>query len=331
MKLSFLASAPYQGHVENRGQWPVPPVACDPVVAARSLNHSLELARRADAVGFDWVSVSEHHYGPTMLTPNPLVWAGALTQVVTRAKIALLGPLLPINNPVRLAEEAAMLDCLSGGRIIVLFLRGTPMETKVYGSKVEDTRGATQEGIDLILKAWTDPAPFAWEGEHHKYSLVNVWPRPLQSPYPPMFSSGNSEESVIFAAQRRLGLAISFASPEQVAKSVELYRNEADKAGWAPTADNVLYRAIAQVAESDAAAADQAAEMQARRTAMPAGLFAPRFHGGPTQVLEQIDAFRAAGVGVIDLALGAVAHDAALRSLEVLGESVRPRMAAWDA
>lgn len=250
MKLSFLASGGYQGAAGGPGAWPVAPQNCDPEVAARSLSLSLELAKRADDLGFDWVSVSEHHYAPLMLTPNPLVWAGALTQVVKRAKIALLGPVLPINNPVRIAEETAMLDVLSGGRVVALFLRGVPFEWKVYGNEPADTKGATQEGIDLILKAWTCPETFAWTGEHHRFEVVSVWPRPLQRPHPPVYGSGNSEDSVVFAAERRLGLAISFLPPAQIKERVALYRSEAEKAGWSPTADHVLYRAVAQIAES---------------------------------------------------------------------------------
>src|SRR5579871_5377980 len=254
MKLSLLAAGSYEGRVAERA-WPVAPSACDPEIARRSLTDNLELARHADAAGFDWVSVSEHHFGPIMLTPNPLVWAGALTQVVRRANIALLGPVLPLNNPVRVAEEVAMLDAMSGGRIIVLFLRGVPNEMRTYGGdEPPDPRGATQEGIDLILKAWTAPEPFGWDGEHHRYGLVSIWPQPFQKPHPPVFGSGNSEDSVVFAAQRRLGLAISFAPVEQVARAVSRYRAEAEKAGWSPTADHVLYRAVAQVSENETTA-----------------------------------------------------------------------------
>jgi alkanesulfonate monooxygenase SsuD/methylene tetrahydromethanopterin reductase-like flavin-dependent oxidoreductase (luciferase family) len=200
MKLSLLAAASYEGRVADR-TWPAAPAACEPEVASRSLTDNLELARRADELGFDWISVSEHHYGPIMLTPNPLVWAGALTQVVRRAKIALLGPVLPLNNPIRVAEEVAMLDAMSGGRIVVLFLRGVPGEMRTYGAgEPPDPRGATQEGIELILKAWTAPEPFAWEGAHHRHALVSIWPQPLQKPHPPVYGSGNSEESVVFAA-----------------------------------------------------------------------------------------------------------------------------------
>lgn len=319
MKLSLLAAAGYAGPVADRA-WPVAPSACDPEIARRSLTENLELARRADEAGFDWVSVSEHHFGPIMLTPNPLVWAGALTQVVRRAKIALLGPVMPLNNPVRVAEEVAMLDAISGGRIVVLFLRGVPQELRTYsGDEPSDPRGATQEGIDLILKAWTAPEPFAWDGEHHRYGLVSIWPQPIQRPHPPVFGSGNSEESVVFAAQRRLGLAISFAPVEQVARMVALYRTEAEKAGWSPTSDHVLYRAIAQVSESDAAAASPAGGE---------GIFRPFFVGGPKSVLGQVEQLRAAGVGVIDMAFAAIGHARALASVDILAEAVLPTMRA---
>jgi alkanesulfonate monooxygenase SsuD/methylene tetrahydromethanopterin reductase-like flavin-dependent oxidoreductase (luciferase family) len=319
MKLSLLAAASYEGRVGSRA-WPVPPSACDPEVARRSLTDNLELARHADEAGFDWVSVSEHHFGPIMLTPNPLVWAGALTQVVRRANIALLGPVLPLNNPVRVAEEVAMPDAISGGRVIVLFLRGVPNEMRAYsGGEPADPRGATQEGIDLILKAWTAPEPFAWEGEHHSYGLVSIWPQPFQKPHPPVFGSGNSEDSVVFAAQRRLGLAISFAPVEQVARAVSLYRAEAEKAGWSPGPDHVLYRAVAQVSESDAVAPSPAGGE---------GIFRPFFSGGPKSVIGQVESLRAAGVGVIDMAFAGIGHARALAAVDVLAEAVLPAMRA---
>src|ERR1700692_3797433 len=108
MKAAFFSSVFYLAPAP--GGWPTPANTYSADAAKASMRTALEQFRLADAVGFDWVTVAEHHYGPFGLTPNPMVFAGALTQVVKRAKIALLGPTLPILNPVRVAEEYAMLD-----------------------------------------------------------------------------------------------------------------------------------------------------------------------------------------------------------------------------
>ena len=227
-----------------------------------------------------------------MLTPNPLVWAGALTQVVRRANIALLGPVLLLNNPVSPHEEVDMLDAISGGGVIDLFLRGVPkQDARPLRRRRAGGSRRRSPGIDLVIKAWTAPEPFAWEGEHHRYGLVSIWPQPFQKPHPPVFGSGNSEESVVFAAQRQLGLAISFAPVEQVARAVSLYRAEAEKAGWSPGPDHILYRAVAQVSESDGAHPSPAGGE---------GIFRPFFHGGPKSVIGQVESLRGA-VGALVL------------------------------
>ncbi|HXQ18208.1 MAG TPA: LLM class flavin-dependent oxidoreductase [Acidimicrobiales bacterium] len=126
MKLCYLATMSY----ERRGarRWPAPASDYEPALGVQAYEHGLAQARHADEVGFDMVSVSEHHYTPGLMTPNPMVAAAALTQVVKRAEIAILGPVMPLNNPVRVAEELAMVDTLSGGRTRIFFVRGTPNE-----------------------------------------------------------------------------------------------------------------------------------------------------------------------------------------------------------
>jgi alkanesulfonate monooxygenase SsuD/methylene tetrahydromethanopterin reductase-like flavin-dependent oxidoreductase (luciferase family) len=276
------------------------------------------MARKADQLGFDWVSVSEHHYAPYILTPNPCLMAAALSQVTSRAKIALLGPLVPLVNPVRLAEEIAMLDQLSGGRVVALFLRGTPNEHRTYDSNADATRGMTQEGIDLIRKAWSDDEPFSWLGEHYSFTTVAVWPRTVQAPHPPIFGSGNSEESVRFAAERRMGIAFSFAPVDVVAGWVRLYHAEAAKAGWQPGPDKVIYRGIAYAAASDEQAqtdmetffgkkaAEQAQIQQETMGGPPVVplITQPYFVGGPQTLKARFETLRDCGVGVVDLAWG---------------------------
>jgi alkanesulfonate monooxygenase SsuD/methylene tetrahydromethanopterin reductase-like flavin-dependent oxidoreductase (luciferase family) len=117
MKAALFTPTPYVGPSE-RGKWPVPVQTYSREAAEKSMEDSLAQFQLADEVGFDWVTLAEHHYAPFSLTPNPMVMAGAVTQRVKRAKIALLGMNIPTINPVRTAEEFAMLDTMTGGRVI---------------------------------------------------------------------------------------------------------------------------------------------------------------------------------------------------------------------
>jgi alkanesulfonate monooxygenase SsuD/methylene tetrahydromethanopterin reductase-like flavin-dependent oxidoreductase (luciferase family) len=310
MKVCLLGSAAYVGGV-SRPSWPTPNQECDPETAATSYRIQLDQYQLADELGFDWVSVSEHHYAPGLMTPNPVVLAAAASQRTQRVKIALLGPLMPLTNPVRVAEEVAMLDSISGGRVVVLFLRGTPNEHLTYspdGEPAPDTRGLTQEAARLIVQAWQERNPFSWRGEHFTYEYVSVWPRTLQQPHPPIFFSGNSTESIEFAAANRFSLAIGFAPAVQVAQSVQHYRASAASAGWTPTDDDVLFRARALIGPSDQEAAAIVEQIHA---ALPRsagqgggapGVAGFQFYGTPKTIVEQVTTYREAGVGIIDVA-----------------------------
>src|ERR1051326_3625248 len=194
-----------------RGTWPVPTNTFSVEVAERSMATSLAHFELADQLGFDWVTVAEHHYAPMSLTPNPMVMAGALTQRVKNAKIALLGASIPILNPVRVAEEFAMLDTLTGGRVIAGMLRGTANEYVTYDVNPAESRARFEEAMDLIVHAWTEPQPFGWQGRYYEYRAISIWPRPVQQPHPPIYMSGSSPESGEFAArnQLKLGFAVT--------------------------------------------------------------------------------------------------------------------------
>ena len=172
-----------------------------------------------------------------------------------------------------------MLDALSNGRMVVLFLRGTPNEHFTYGADPNLSREITREGVELILKAWTEPKPFSWEGEHFNFNTVSVWPRTVQDPHPPVFFSGNSDESAEFAGRMKLSLAVGFAPPPKVKMQVDIYKAAARAAGWEPTHDNVLYRGRMILGETDEDAqeiANRMAAAAAPRT--PTG--APAHQGG---------------------------------------------------
>ena len=101
-------------------------------IGAEAYRGMVERVKFVEALGFDWVSVSEHHYSPRILTPSPVVSAAWLAARVDTIKIALLGPIVPTSNPIRVAEELAMLDTMAPGRIVVGLLRGTTNEYLSY-------------------------------------------------------------------------------------------------------------------------------------------------------------------------------------------------------
>jgi alkanesulfonate monooxygenase SsuD/methylene tetrahydromethanopterin reductase-like flavin-dependent oxidoreductase (luciferase family) len=330
----------------------VAPELCQRGTASASYKRQLDQYQLADELGFDMVSMSEHHYAPGLMTPNPILMATAASQRTKRVRLALLGPLMPLTNPVRVAEEVAMLDSISEGRAVVLPLRGTPNEHAIYsadGKPSPFTREITQEATLLMIKAWQEPKPFKWEGQHFQFNRVAVWPRTAQEPHPPVFYSGNSDESLAFAAEHRLSLAIGFAPAKIVAKRVATYRELAAQHGWTPTHDNVLYRARALVSPDDERAqeivkrqAERFAKMMSRTRGVNYGpsatAEAPRptpgegggapnvgafqFYGTPKTIVEQVRNFHDAGVGVLDIAFAGDAYGAGgtVKSLHAIAD-----------
>jgi alkanesulfonate monooxygenase SsuD/methylene tetrahydromethanopterin reductase-like flavin-dependent oxidoreductase (luciferase family) len=345
MNAGFFNTVGYAGPWSSNA-WPTPPVLCDREAAGVTMRRAMEQALLADELGFDWISVSEHHYSPRILTPSPMIFAAGISQRVKRAKIAILGPLLPLSNPVRVAEELAMLDVMSEGRIVVLFLRGTPNEILVYRANPDESREITQEGIELILRAWTEPQPFGWEGRYFNYRMVSVWPRTFQQPHPRVFSSGNTPDSIPFAARNHLGLALSFMPLAEIKHRVELYREEAATAGWEPTAGDVVYRFFGHVAETDEDARRNVGNIKldlGRFFGMnPAvlkqlvgdrkmdihAMERPFLCGGPAAVVDQVGELREAGVGNLDMAFTwpGVSYEQQLHSMECFANQVIPQI-----
>ena len=339
MKTCFLGTGAYVGDVSLRG-WPVPPEECGREEAAKSMATAVRNYKLAEDAGFDWISISEHHYSPGLMTPNPAILGAAVSQATSRVKIALLGPLMPLINPVRAAEEIAMLDALSNGRVVVLFLKGTPNEHATYGTNPAETREITQEGVQLVQRAWTESQPFGWEGKFFRFRTVSVWPRCVQDPHPPIFYSGNSDESAIFAGHNRLSIAIGFAPPPKIRQQVEIYRNACREAGWEPTNDNVLYRARMIIGATDSEATEIANKLAARpgaRASAPgaapgrgaaagagggdptAGAAGVQLLGGPDTIMKKAKDLHACGVGILDVALAG--GGGMRRQLELFGKA----------
>jgi alkanesulfonate monooxygenase SsuD/methylene tetrahydromethanopterin reductase-like flavin-dependent oxidoreductase (luciferase family) len=315
------------------------------------MEEMFEQVTLADELGFDWISFSEHHYAPLLVpTPNPFIFAAAAIQRIRQAKIALFGPILPLHNPIHVAEEIAMLDVLSEGRLLLLFLRGVPYELRAFSVNLDETRAMTQEATLLIIKALTDPQAFSWEGKYYRYETVSVWPGLIQRPHPPLYSTGNSFESATFAASQGHGLALSFAPLSYVAQVIPHYRAEAARHGWEPQEDQIIFRGNVIAADTDEEAqrlADQLATLphlkrpQSPPATVPpnegerkASLVAPvligqaQLCGGPQTLVSQMKAMHDLGVGVVDLVVptGLMTQAQVLRSLELLAREVLPRI-----
>jgi alkanesulfonate monooxygenase SsuD/methylene tetrahydromethanopterin reductase-like flavin-dependent oxidoreductase (luciferase family) len=254
MKAALFNPMHYGPSGGRPGQWPMPPKYFDEQRSQNVLCEGLEQFELADQVGFDWVTVAEHHYSPFSLTPTPLVMAAAVGERVKRAKIAVLGPNVPIQNPVRVAEEFALLDNLTGGRAVAGLMRGTPNEYATYSTNPGESRDRFEEGFALIKRAWTEPQPFGWEGRYYQYRTVSVWPRPIQQPHPPVYMSASSRESGTFAARERLGIGLAVTNIPLAREAARHYRAEAERFGWQPSPEHVVYRAMAYVVDTDAQA-----------------------------------------------------------------------------
>src|SRR5882757_9464970 len=177
----------------------------DPNKGADLYHEYLDQMELADRLGFDGVCLNEHHQTAYGMMPIPGVLAGALARSVKRAKLAVLGRALPLlNNPLMIAEEYAMLDNLTRGRFIAGFVRGIGAEYHAMGINPTLSQERFAEAHDLIIRAWTEPGPFAFEGKHYHFNYVNPWPRPYQQPHPPVWvPSQGSSSTIKWAATMR--------------------------------------------------------------------------------------------------------------------------------
>jgi len=364
MKASYLGAMGYSERHTFPATWPIPPIYHDPETSVQSYQEGIEECEFAEEMGFEWISFSEHHYSGRIATGTPAVMAAAVAERCKKAKIAMLGPLLPLNNPVRIAEELALLDNLTNGRLIIGFLRGTPNEDQVYGVNPAEGRGRMLESMDLILKALTEPQPFSWEGRYYTFRTVSVWPRPVQQPLPPVIVATSSDDTVQYAAEHQLGLGVSFLLVDQMAGITDKYHKWCAQSGWQPEPDQILYRGSIYLAETDKQAEEWFDERK-RAGLMPAIPLRPTvaraiqaartgeqfdlrnfiagsaqgdvagtatgisFLGGPDTIVKQMKAFHEqCGAGVVDLFFQqpSVDHRGIMREIELFGKEVLPRI-----
>jgi alkanesulfonate monooxygenase SsuD/methylene tetrahydromethanopterin reductase-like flavin-dependent oxidoreductase (luciferase family) len=177
-----------------RSVWVDPPAAelYDPVKGHQVYNDYLDQLEYAERCGYDGICVNEHHQNGYGLMPSPNLMAAALTRRTSRAKLVVLGNSVALYDPpTRVAEEMAMLDVVSGGRLVAGFPVGTPMDTTYcYGANPATLRDKYREGVELIVRAWKERRPFTFNGKFTQLRYVNPWPVPIQTPRPPVWIPG---------------------------------------------------------------------------------------------------------------------------------------------
>jgi len=225
----------------------------DPKVGAQLYNRYLDEKIYAEEMGFDALMLNEHHSTPFCMQGVTNVGASILARQTSKAKIIILGNVLPIwEDPLFLAEQLAMIDMISNGRLVSGFVRGGGRESWSHNAPPHYNRERFEEAHDFIIKAWTQPGPFRWEGKHYHYRYVNPWCRPLQQPHPQIWiPSTVSEETIKWTAGHRYPLVLLATKLEPTKEAFQLYHDTAAELGYESGTQNLSYLWKVHVDETD--------------------------------------------------------------------------------
>jgi alkanesulfonate monooxygenase SsuD/methylene tetrahydromethanopterin reductase-like flavin-dependent oxidoreductase (luciferase family) len=197
-----------------------------------------------EEMGFDGVMLNSHHSTPACMGGGPMNnEAAILARLTTKAKIVLLGNVLPIwDDPLWLVEELGMIDVLSRGRLVSGWVRGTGRESFSHNAQPPYNWERFQEAHDFIIKAWTTPGPFRWEGDHYQYRYVNPWVRPYQQPHPQVWVPGSISRATVEWAARHRYVYVMLDSQLHLTEQVfEIYRQEALRNGYEAGSQHLGY------------------------------------------------------------------------------------------
>jgi alkanesulfonate monooxygenase SsuD/methylene tetrahydromethanopterin reductase-like flavin-dependent oxidoreductase (luciferase family) len=263
MKVFVFDLLPYAKHLDHLKEgarelpWPLPRRHFEPAVAVRTYEEHLAAWEEMDRLGYDGVGFNEHHTSPYGLMNSPNLMAAAAAQRTRRLKLLIYGNLLPLHD--RLAEELAMLDCLSGGRIVSGFARGIPREYRVYKVPLHESRARFEEAWEIIRRAWTEEV-FSYKGTYWSYEDVAIWPRPVQQPHPPVWVPvSGSKESIEWAARHDIPITPGLVPTRGLREDViNYYARCLEQHGHRITPGHLIIQASAYVADSKAQAVREA-------------------------------------------------------------------------
>ena len=255
---------PYSEHLDHLKDgkelpWPLPKRHFKPDVAVRTYAEHLAAWEEMERLGYDGIGFNEHHTSPYGLMNSPNLLAASVAQRTKKMKLLIYGNLLPLHDPLRLAEELAMLDCLSNGRIISGFARGIPREYNVYKVRLSESRARFEEAWEIISRAWTEEV-FSYDGKFWSYEDVAIWPRPVQQPHPPVWVPvSGSKETIEWAGRHNIPITPGLAPTRGVREDIiRYYANCLARHGHRLTPEHLIIQANAYVADSKAQAVKEA-------------------------------------------------------------------------
>src|SRR5262247_1842982 len=245
--------------VGNELPYPLARKHFDVNVAVRTYAEHLQAWEEMDRLGFDGVGFNEHHTSPYGLMNSPNLLAASAAQRTRRLKLLIYGNLLPLHDPLRLAEELAMLDCLSNGRIVSGFARGIPREYNVYKVPLSESSARFEEAWEIISRAWTEEV-FSFEGRFWSYRDVAIWPRPVQQPRPPVWVPvAGSKETIEWAGRHDIPITPGLVPTRGLREDIiRHYARCLAEHGHRITPDHLIIQASAYVADSKAKAVKEA-------------------------------------------------------------------------
>ena len=248
---------------KNGTSWvTLPNTNFDPEKGHKLYNRYLDELEYGETLGFDVIAVNEHHQNAYGLMPSPVVTASALARRTSKVKIAILGSALPLrSHPMMVAEEHAMIDVITAGRLISGFVRGIGAEYHSFGVNPTFSHDRFHEAHDLIVQAWTKPGPFPFQGRHYEVQYVNLWPRPDQQPHPPIWiPSQGSKETIEWAShpERRYTYLQTFSPVKVVERYLKQYRDTAKGYGYESKDSQLGWAVPVYVAKDDETARREA-------------------------------------------------------------------------
>ncbi|MCX4162791.1 MULTISPECIES: LLM class flavin-dependent oxidoreductase [Paraburkholderia] len=247
------------------GMWVTPARKhCNAATVAELYEHTLAGYRAAAQLGFDGLVVNEHHQYAGSVSPSPNLFAAVLARETRDAAIIVLGNSLVLYNPpTRVAEELAVIDVLSGGRLVAGFVLGTPMDACFAGGVAPgELRSRWNEAHRLVREAWAADEPFAFDGTYTQLAHVNVWPRTVQQPHPPIWlpGTGSKDTWALAAEEGYCYCYLSFGGTQKTVAFLDEYWSTVYAKRWD---DNPYRFALAQVicvSETDEVAEREYAE-----------------------------------------------------------------------